>query len=493
MAHQVSNPGFGISGYLAALYSEAPIHEVKKEVAKLLTILGETDPALVDELTAKPVNQSVLNELVLWTNRLKSHPKRGRLGHAATQFYAAQALVGTVMRETTLDTSVVYSPGIERAIQRGADGLFEFGQPQFEDLTKVALDVVNWMLSKQSGSFAIIESPIGNTLPVQFFNDLAASRGIPSSIIQWNAPRNDRRSAGQTIADTAKAFVTKVGEFDHIIFVDEVVSATRYTKLLHAIDAHIPKEKLLAVALLFDDNLRLKSGNAQRRPRLIAELEARGRDIGFEKPVRAFPLLRQYRMDDGPVCQWATPVIWNDAEIIAGKRKENLIFVLVDHCLGILQDLGKPKSEFRPYLIRAWSQNTLGQSYAFKVGITQKLFQDIVTQLPLGQLHSFLLDKAKQKFPDDYAGDLAALAKTGASERWNWFRTAFVTEAEKRIGKELAWTAWNAIDAAFASSFPDHKPRARRDLDAAPYTLQFNSTISAFNHKLRELLMAKAS
>jgi hypothetical protein len=68
------------------------------------------------------------------------------------------------------------------------------------------------------------------------------------------------------------------------------------------------------------------------------------------------------------------------------------------------------------------------------------------------------------------------------------FRETFVAEATKRVGEQEAWTAWNAIDAAFAASFHERKPTARRDLDAAPYTLPFNHTICAFNLRLRELV-----
>jgi hypothetical protein len=90
--------------------------------------------------------------------------------------------------------------------------------------------------------------------------------------------------------------------------------------------------------------------------------------------------------------------------------------------------------------------------------------------------------------PDDYTGNVRDLKHTDASDRWRWFGETFVQEAKKSVDEQRAQLAWRAIDDAFAASFPDRKPMASRDLDAAPYTLPFNETIQAFNVRLRHLL-----
>jgi hypothetical protein len=492
MAPQQTSAQFGVSAYLATLHSPASTDAVLAQLIKLLAILGENDPSLAAELAAAPVNLRVLSDLVLWNQRLATNPVRDRIGQAATLFWAAQTLVTTVMRSSALDRSAKYSSGVERAIRRGADGLFEFGKSQFEALGFLTVDVIDWLVAHKAGSVAFIESPIGNTVPVQLLSDLTSTRGLPSSVVVWNAPRNDRRSRGRTVKDAAKECAVTVKDFDYVVLLDEVLSGSRYGKLLSALRPHIAPEKFLAIAMLFDDTSRPALKASPTRQQLIEKLETQGKKIGFKHPVRAFPLLRLFKLDAGNQCKWETPVIWGDSDLIAGKRKVNLIFMILDHCLGVLQDLSKDKSEFRPHLIRAWSQITQGQAFAFKTGVIQQLFRGIVTRLPFNAFRDLLWEMAKRRFPSEYVGDVAALVTAGAEERWLWLREAFVTEASKRIGEQDAWTAWNAIDTTFAASFQERKPKAQRDLDATPYTLPFNDTICAFNRRLRDLLMKVA-
>jgi hypothetical protein len=492
MAPQQTSAPFGVSAYLATLHSPAPTDAVSVQLIKLLAILAENDSSLAAELAATPVNLGVLGELMLWNERLAINPARDRIGRAATQFWAVQTLVTTAMRSAALDRSAKYSPGVERAIRRGADGLFEVGQSQFETLASLTADIIDWLVARNAGPVAIIESPIGNTVPVQLLVDLASERGLQSSVVQWNTPRNDRRSRGRTAKDAAKKLAVAVKDFDYVVFLDEVLLGSRYTKLLRAIHPHIAPNKLLAIAMLFDDTSRPALKTSDTRQHLIEELKTRGKKMGFENPVRVFPLLRLFKLDAGNPCKWETPVIWGDSDLIAGKRKVNLIFTIIDHCLGVLQDLSKDKSEFRPHLIRAWSQDTQGQAFVFKRSLIQQLFRGIVTRLPFSTFRNLLWEMAKHQFPSEYMGDVEAQDRCAAEEQWRWLREAFITEAKKRIGEQDAWTSWNAIDTAFAASFQEHKPKARRDLDATPYTLPFNDTICSFNRRLRELLTGVA-
>ena len=102
---------FGASAYLAAMFSPVSKAAVTTELSKLLAILGENDPSLVTELTNTTVRQNVLAEMVLWNARLAPNDQRDRLGHAATKFWAAQALVTTVMLPRALDQSAGPLPG----------------------------------------------------------------------------------------------------------------------------------------------------------------------------------------------------------------------------------------------------------------------------------------------------------------------------------------------------------------------------------------------
>jgi len=108
----------------------------------------------------------MLDEMALWNKRLAPNDQRDQLGAAATKFWAAQTLATTVMRPSALDQSTHYSPAAARAMACGAEGLFEVGRSQFEALGRTANDLVSWVADRGVGSFAIIESPLGNSLPV---------------------------------------------------------------------------------------------------------------------------------------------------------------------------------------------------------------------------------------------------------------------------------------------------------------------------------------
>ena len=182
--------------------------------------------------------------------------------------------------------------------------------------------------------------------------------------------------------------------------------------------------------------------------------------------------------------------MWGDSDLIAGKRKVNLIFTLLDHCFGILDDLGADESDFRTYLERAWRQDTTGATYLHSPGLMKSVFRNIIDDLPLKALQSDLWAKAKDRFPEDYRGQPFTMYEEGTIERWSWFREAFVAAAGQRLGEQRAVVAWRAIDDTFAASFSDRKPRPSRDHDATPYTFPFNSTITALNCRLRELILA---
>jgi hypothetical protein len=107
--------------------------------------------------------------------------------------------------------------------------------------------------------------------------------------------------------------------------------------------------------------------------------------------------------------------------------------------------------------------------------------------LNIRSFRKLLWEKAKQRFPDDYTGELKTLPEGDGSERWKWLCETFLSESGKRIGRR-AGLAWNAIDAAFAASFADIKPEPPRGFDATPFTLPFNPTICVFNTTLRELI-----
>jgi hypothetical protein len=215
-------------------------------------------------------------------------------------------------------------------------------------------------------------------------------------------------------------------------------------------------------------------------------VDEQSRRIGYPSPIIDFPLQRLFRIDSGLHVRWEAPIMWADSDLIAGKRKVNLIFTLIDHCFGILEDLGAEESVFRVYLERAWQQDTTGAMFQFAPGLVRSVFKEINEALPLDEAQAVLWESAKGRFPDDYNGVPFVDHEAGTRDRWLWFREEFLSSASRRLDEQRAAVAWRAIDDTFAASFVDHKPRPGRDRDAAPYTFPFNATIARLNTHLRE-------
>jgi hypothetical protein len=155
----------------------------------MLAILGENEPSVAQALAAIAMRREAYFELVIWSKRLEDHPWRGRLGKEALKFWAAQTLVTTALRPTVFDPNYVYPPAVARALEVGAQGLYEVGVSQFDALAGLGTELVAWLTKRRPKRVALIESPLGNTVPVQFIAALAQGRGLSVEIIQWNAPR----------------------------------------------------------------------------------------------------------------------------------------------------------------------------------------------------------------------------------------------------------------------------------------------------------------
>lgn len=484
------NKGFGDSAYIAQMHTPAPRQLVETELAKLLSLLGEGDPAVASRLSEAPVPNVAFVELQAWNRLLAPNKQRDRLGTAAARFFAAQALVTSVMRPWALDVTATFPVEVKRAMQAGAGGLFEFGQSQFEVLANIAHGLSDWIVDRHTGSVALIESPTGNTVPVQIISDLLRRRGVEPSTILWNAPRNDRPSRGRTVTDSARACASDAESFDLVILIDDALSGTRFLKLFDALAQEIDLKRFLPIAMFFKDASRPELDDHPNRKRLSRRLHEQHHKIGYEKLLSDFPALPLFRLDWGPPGRWQCPVVWGDSDMIAGKRKVNFIFAMLDHCFDVLQDLAVPNSIFRPYLEKAWSQNTAGHGFAFSSGLLETAFRNIATDLRLTEFHEFLRKKAETRFPDDYTGNIALLEKDGAEQRWGWLADTFLAEAQERIDGNHAAMAWKAFTASFSASFPGQAPRPRRDEDAAQYVLPFNDSIRAFNEQLRARIAA---
>jgi hypothetical protein len=234
-------------------------------------------------------------ELTMWNGRLAPNQWRDQLGHAASRFWAAQTLAATVMRSSALNPTVQYSDGVSRAMERGADGIFEVGRLQFGVLAQAANELVTWIDSRGVKSFTILECPLGNSLPVQIVYDLAIRRSLAPTIFQWNAPRNDRPSRGQTIARSGEECASATIGSELVILLDDAITGTRFVKLFDALIDRVGRDRFLPIAMMFDDGFRPETREHVNRERLVKRVREQGQQLGYPNPVIQFPPRRQLR------------------------------------------------------------------------------------------------------------------------------------------------------------------------------------------------------
>jgi hypothetical protein len=480
---------FGNSTALAWKFQTAARQAVEAESRKLLSRLGEDDPAFGTELAETTVTQGMLSAMVIANINCKPCAHRDERGNAAAKFFAAQCLVSTVLRSRALDVPCRYSAEIAQALGRGGEALFEVGRSQFESLGKICSNLLLWIANHHPKGFVIIESPLGNSLPVQVVCDFAKARDIECKIVEWNAPRNDRAARGRTIGQAAIDCASKIGDCDLVVFMDDANTGTRFIKLYDALLGKIGAHRFLPIVMQFESASGCGKTDASLE-RLEKRVNEQGLRIGYPFPIVKLPPVELFKMDWGPPVRWHARMMWAESDLIAGKRKVNLIFTLIDHCFDILDDLGEEKSRFRSYLEKAWQQDTTGMQIQFAPGILQATFRGISEELPTEKGYSRIWHAAKAKFPSDYRGESFSLGEIQVKERWDWLRDSFQSMARETLGEQRSVLAWRAIDDTFAASFSEHAPRPARDQDATPFTFPFNSTVGALNIRLREKFVA---
>jgi hypothetical protein len=449
-------------------------------------------PELLEALSYFPVNLGSLAELRRWRKLVAPNQERDLYGDAYAKFAAAHAIISVVLRPTALDASAPLPSGVERIMQTAADALADIGASQFAVLSRVAWELSEWVILRAFRSVALIESPIGNSLPVQVIYDVLKKRGLAASIVTLKAPRNERTAKGRTITNAATSLAEDLMGFECVVFIDDVLTGGRFSKLFDALQPVIEPNRFVAIAMAFEAQRTLSPFQMNNREKAKVLVEDQGKISGYPKPWQEFPSLPRFSLNGDGFVRWQDAMIWGYFDILSGQRKVNLVFDLIDHAHDILLDLGNIESVFRPYLERAWAQDIKGVRYQFAPGLLQNFFQNTSAELNLKEFRKALRELAKSAFPKDYRGEILSAEEVDVPERINWLSSRFVNEAQKILGEERANCLRNAVFAVFDASFPEKEPEVDRDTSAAQYVLPYHPVLRALNRRLRERIVEAA-
>jgi len=486
--------GFGVSAYLAHLYSPAPAAELRTEITKLCSYMGVTDNSLIEFLVQQPLFVKDLNEIRLRNVETAPHPSADRQGRAAKDYFACQLMATTLLGRTGLDQSATYHSSIRPILERGADGLLVVGFLQFERLALIVARIANWLGKQSFKKIVIVESPSGNSVPCQLLERVLMQRCLPASIEVWNAPRNEDANIGGNVDDSAEQFLRQAAGADLFLYMDDAASGSRMTKLYNALYDHCGKERVLGFAMVFGGpGYHPTSTQHSQLRRLKKRLDRQSAFFGLKEYHNEFPPIPLYKIDDGALGMWGSRVIWGDVDLLAGKRKVNLVFAIIDHYMMLIEDLTAPESKYRHLVEMAFIQDTTGTIYLLAPGVLQSTFAAIYAGLGLDEFAQRFRLSAREAFPNDYVGRVSSdlLTPEGFGRRMEWLRNIFINEVTQRCGNQEAWVLWKALDAAFAASM--QMPVPMRDSDYAQYTIPFNPALCTINQRIMEWLVNRVN
>lgn len=477
---------FGTSAYLARRFTFAPNGAARLLIAPLAELLGASSKE-IDSYASKQFRYDELEELAILANRVISVTDPGPLAKSTQKFWAAQTLAMPILSREPLSDAPADQVAI-RLLQVGADALYDVGYPQFQKLRLVCSELVSWLSKQAWPRVVLVESPLGNCVPVAVLHSLARSAGLTTKVVTWNAPRNDRAGAGRTVLDSTRPLTADVDSGDLVIFADDVITGTRFVKTFDALSREF-RGRVLPIAMAFRDPVRPSTSSDQLR-RVQTRVSNAGNLLGYEHTFVEFPILPAFRIDDGAPVYWDSPVIWGETDLVAGKRKVNLIFTMIDHLFDTLEDLAKPTSKLAKYLIASWRQNTAGESYAFAAGIREKVFSELVNKVGADELRISLATRGRDVYPADFTGEVVSIEEGEVKQRWDWLRTTFQELAEAKLRPEEACVLWRAFGDTFAASHRKKRPRPSRDHAYAAYALRYNDTVRSFHeHLVRRIVL----
>ena len=471
---------FGNSAHLATLYDQAPALAALPLIMQLTSLLGGTSHD-AERLASKPFMNDELMELATWVERITSAKKEDEITANARIYWAAQALAVPFFCRTPLEDAPPDEASIQM-LRAGGDALYAIGQSQFQSLRSAVSEIVAWFLAQGKSEMVLLESPLGNSVPVQVAIRLAKKAGINASIVTWNSPRNDRPSSGRTVTDSARAIAHQISASATVVFIDDAITGSRFIKTYDALQKEL-KGRLLPVAMVFE-NPETSINESSQIHRLEKRMKSAATSMQFSASIRRFPTLPLFHIDDkGPV-QWSSPVIWGETDLIAGKRKVNLIFNLLDHLFYVFSDLASKNSRISVYLEKAWQRNTDGNEYMWAPGILTQTFAELTAKLDLEKLQKRLWELGLEKYPDDYRGMVLSVSAKDAKDRWDWMRSVFLELASEVLESAESWLLWRGFDNAFAASHRNVRIRPARDHAYAPFAIHYNSTVRALHEQL---------
>jgi hypothetical protein len=479
---------FGKSEYVRRRYEFAGARELSDALSRFAHLAGYPPDAFAD-LAKQKIHRWQLEEFNSHLAWLKPRLAEDAAAVRLRKFFAGQILFGLL--DEVRKPGATYPPIVTTVLAQAAEGLFEFGRAQFEELARVADAVVRWLQKRGFRNPVIVETPLGNCVPVGVVARLAQRRGVDIKVVEWGFPRNTSGGRGYSVADAAGAFSGQplMRGADCVLLLDDALTGSRLLNIAKALRRAIGKDRLAAVALQFD--FAPASNVAQFRRRNLDRFDIWAAEHGLPFGNVVFPPLPVFRVDRGPAAFFETALVWGGSDLIAGKRKVNLLFNFIDHYENIVRDLTSGTSKYLPVLKDVlWRRDADGRENYFANGLAESVYADIARWLSVERLFVDIREGARAAFPQDYFGIGVPLEDTQMRLRVDWLNQCIRTYSSRQLDKGLAGSLGRAVsdihsaglDAAARSAAPNHA--------YGHYSVPYNPTVRTLHTTLCDLVVA---
>jgi len=463
---------------------------LQDKLNELAGILGiSLSPEAIDFLLINPINiklKSLNDSLSIIIPLSKSQTLLADL----SKYFAAKELLEFSDPSYSVFNSDAHFPNDYAAIaEAGATGLFQYGYNQFKALKYSCDAIVKFILKNNYEKVWLIESPLGNVVPVQVLSGLSSRAGINPTILTISLPRNEKQESGFTIDDIVCSHIKLLeNENGILIYLDDIITGTRFRKVANSIQKHINNTsiKFIPCALVFTniitpDNAHKKINDSNKLllKERLAEVQ---KQYSFD-PWFQIPELPRIKIDRGHPVVYESPVVWGEQPIVAGMKKCNYVFNIIEQFRSLIDDLVSNINKSRDKLLWLWSRDTNGSHYIITDDVVLKLFEEIQNAIEWEDVKNC----AKDDFSSDYSGLTNDLRPQEAYERMNWVTNQLSSRVKRKLGQERSNLLQRALSNLFAVQekyFPED-----RDYSYCNYYLKYNSKIARLNEKLVELIL----
>ncbi|WP_427308954.1 hypothetical protein [Cupriavidus sp. H39] len=406
---------------------------------------------------------------------------------AFSDFLAVQCLSRLI--DSYFDKTAIYPPTLVGIFEWGIDGLHKYALDQARQLARVAMTIADWCVREGHSKVTVIDSPLGGTVPAQVIGKVLETEGIAVQLMEFLSPRLPRHSEKYSIREAAESFAKKIqGDNSPVFYPDEMISGSRFLNLYRALHKKLG-DRLIPIALEVHSWNTTTRDTAEKTAKAVAELREETAGTASSLVHFRFPPSRRLTIDAGLPFIPNSPFYWGEVDTLAGKRKVNLVFDLINELRAISDAFKRPDSEEILTLHRLWSYDTNGKIILGNLPHLQNVLPRVASQISWSRIEG----AARTSFAHEYMGKQPVITKDHAIERLLWLKKEIVRDLDPEgfeNGKPTeAHLFTNALQTLFDfGAFGRRLPRPK-NRDYCEYTLAYAMPLAAINAKLVSLVI----